>query len=699
MVPASVRLAVRRWMARRTVEHIQDVWPILPGSERPPESWAGWPDGKQFAFVLTHDVEGAFGLSKCRRLMELEQRLGFRSSFNFIPEGSYEVPSGLREELTDQGFEVGVHDLHHNGNLYSSRRRFLRDAERINHYLKEWGAVGFRSGFMFHNLEWAHELNVLYEASTFDTDPFEPQPDGLGTIFPLWVPHPGTGGGRGYVELPYTLAQDHTLFLLLSHREPDIWLRKLDWVAQHGGMALIDAHPDHMALNGNKDGVWEYPVALYTRLLDYVRTQYAGKYWHVTARELAQWYKGTLTAGEVKVRSAAPVRVESPVELSASRPLESKPARTTPARPGNGKPKIWIDLDNTPHVPFFEPIIEELEARGFPLLVTAREAFQVCELADAKGLRYIKVGRHHGKHLLAKGAGLIYRALQLAPLVMRERPAFGVSHGARSQILLAKWLRIPTLLLTDYEGSRFPAGMSPTYVMMPESVIDSATHVRSNHALRYHGIKEDAYAWKLKVDPAILAELDLGRSDLVVTVRPPATEAHYHNPESERLFEAFMERALHTPGVKIVLLPRNTRQLEAIRGRRPDWFRNGQVVVPGRALDGLNLIWHSDLVVSGGGTMNREAAALGVPVYSIFRGTIGGVDKHLSATGRLVLIQSAEDVANRIKLVKRAPRSVTETTSKRTLTEIVDKIQELAMDARDQAPGPADLHRPSTHER
>ncbi len=342
------------------------------------------------------------------------------------------------------------------------------------------------------------------------------------------------------------------------------------------------------------------------------------------------------------------------------------------------KPRIWIDLDNTPHVPFFEPIIEELKARGFPLLVTARDAFQVCDLADVKGLQYIRVGRHYGKNLLVKGAGLVYRALQLAPLVLRERPALGVSHGSRSQILLANLLGIPSLLLTDYEGSWFPVGMSPTYLLMPESVPDLAAHIRRCRGQKYHGIKEDVYAWKLRPDPAILKELGVGTADLLVTVRPPANEAHYHNPESDTLFAAFMQRALETSDVKVVLLPRNRRQLQAIRRRHAEWFADGKVVVPGRALDGLNLIWQSDLVVSGGGTMNREAAALGVPVYSIFRGTMGGVDKHLSASGRLVLIQSIQDVANRIKLVKRAPRSLTEATSKRTLMEIVDKIQELA---------------------
>lgn len=357
------------------------------------------------------------------------------------------------------------------------------------------------------------------------------------------------------------------------------------------------------------------------------------------------------------------------------------------------KPKIWIDLDNTPHVPFFEPILEELQARNYPVLVTARDAFQVCELADKKGLRYTRIGRHSGKNRLLKAAGLANRALQLAPVVRREKPALAVSHGARSQLLLGNLLRIPTLLLEDYEYCQFPPMMRPTWLMAPTVIPDAALIgaisrcagwepwrclCRYGRIRKYPGIKESVYAWKLVPDPGALKPLGFHGSDLLVTARPPATEAHYHNPESERLFEAFMNRACQTPQVKIVLLPRNKKQADQLRHQWPQWFEGGKTVIPTAALDGLNLIWHSDLVVSGGGTMNREAAALEVPVYSIFRGTIGAVDHHLQAEGRLVLIESIEDVRKRINLAKRARKPLAEVTSKRTLEKIVDTIEELA---------------------
>ena len=277
---------------------MSEVWPVLPGSERPPQGWSGWPEGKQFALVLTHDVEGQSGLDKCRQLAQLERQYGFCSAFNFIPEGQYRVPPELRAELRHTGFEIGVHDLHHDGKLYSSRSGFTSKAARINEYLKEWGAVGFRSGFMLHNLEWLGDLDALYDASTFDTDPFEPQPDSAGTIFPFWVPrasHNGTAnaersshnGGSGYVELPYTLPQDSTLFLILGEQQAEIWFRKLDWIAEHGGMALLNVHPDYLRFEGERTSSRTFPAEFYGQFLEYARRKYGGSFWQPLPREVA----------------------------------------------------------------------------------------------------------------------------------------------------------------------------------------------------------------------------------------------------------------------------------------------------------------------------------------------------------------------------------------------------------------------------
>ena len=230
------------------------------------------------------------GLAKCRQLMQLEQSLGFRSSFNFIPEGDeYRVSAGQREELVSHGFEVGVHDLRHDGKLYWRRKVFPENARSINGYLEDWGAQGFRSGFMLHELDWLHQLNIRYDSSTFDTDPFEPQPDGVDTIFPFWMPHPN---GGGYVEMPYTLPQDSTLFLVLQETSPEIWKRKLDWIAEKGGMALVNVHPDWVAFDQQENSGQEFPCAYYREFLEYARTRYGDHYWQPLPREVAEYVSG-----------------------------------------------------------------------------------------------------------------------------------------------------------------------------------------------------------------------------------------------------------------------------------------------------------------------------------------------------------------------------------------------------------------------
>ena len=298
-VPWFLRMALRRMRAKRILKTCADYWPIEESAARQPGEWPGWPDGKQFAFVLTHDVESQRGLDRVKQLAGLEMDLGFRSSYNFIPEGSYRVTASDREWLVERGFEVGVHDLNHDGKLYSSRADFVRKAERINRYLEDWKAEGFRSGFMLRNLEWIGDLNILYDSSTFDTDPFEPQPDGAGTIFPFWVTRSAatdsrpasTGYSRDdYVELPYTLPQDSTLFLVLRESTAEIWQKKLDWIAGHGGLALVNIHPDYIDFSENRDKKQAYPVSRVREFLEYVSGKYGGAFWNPCAKELASWY-------------------------------------------------------------------------------------------------------------------------------------------------------------------------------------------------------------------------------------------------------------------------------------------------------------------------------------------------------------------------------------------------------------------------
>ena len=298
VLPWRLVLALRRIRARRRRLAFADVWPIDEEAGKIPPGWPGWPDGKKFALVLTHDVEGSKGVSRVEQLRNLELKHGFRSCFNFVPEGEYRVSKDLREQLAQSGFEVGVHGLDHNGKLYSSKRKFLRDAAGIRSYMEQWNASGFRSPLMQHELGWLHMLGAQYDTSTFDTDPFEPQPDGVRTIFPFWVPTPK---GIGFVELPYSLVQDFTLLKVLREPNIDIWKRKLDWIADRGGMALLNTHPDYMYFDGEqlRD---EYPLSRYEDFLRYVREKYDGQYWAALPREVARHYSNSVPVASRNTR-------------------------------------------------------------------------------------------------------------------------------------------------------------------------------------------------------------------------------------------------------------------------------------------------------------------------------------------------------------------------------------------------------------
>lgn len=322
--PQELQLAVRRSLVKRSLRLAADPWFINPLASQVPDWWKGWPDDKQFAFVITHDVEGQKGLDRCRRLAEIEMRLGFRSSFNFVPEGAYQAPKSLLAFLTGCGFEVGVHDLRHNGNLYSSRKAYGRSAQRINQHLTEWGAVGFRSGFRLNNLVWLRDLNILYDSSTFDTDPCAPQPWGVNTIFPFWV---GRNDGSGYIELPYTLPQDSTLFILLRESSIDIWRQKLDWLAQHGGLALLNVHPDSMSLDGAGSSM-EYGLHLYEEFLEYVATRYQQDSWFALAKDVAAYVRSVNSCSLQPTRNptTSPRLFGAPTCHDGNRPSATTPS-------------------------------------------------------------------------------------------------------------------------------------------------------------------------------------------------------------------------------------------------------------------------------------------------------------------------------------------------------------------------------------
>ena len=280
---------IRRQIIRKKMKKCYENWPVDLNSAEKPENWEGWPNGKNFALVLTHDVELQKGHDVSERIAEVEEKYGLRASFNFVP-FRYDVSSKLRQKLTEKNFEIGVHGLYHDGWLFNDYKTFSKRADIINEFIKAWDAKGFRAPAMHRNLEWIRDLDIEYDASTFDTDPFEPMPEGMGTIFPFWVL--GEDEERDYVELPYTMAQDSTLFILMENEGVDIWKKKADWVAENGGMILMNTHPDYMCFEEKKCYCYEeYPIGYYEEILKYITEKYEGQYWNAIPSEMADFWK------------------------------------------------------------------------------------------------------------------------------------------------------------------------------------------------------------------------------------------------------------------------------------------------------------------------------------------------------------------------------------------------------------------------
>ncbi len=231
-----------------------------------------WPDEHRFSFVLTHDVERSDGQAYVRAVADLDESLGFRSSFNFVPEG-YPLDHDLLQELRTRGFEIGVHGLRHDGKLFRSHAGFTNRATRINHHLHELGAVGFRAPLMHRQPEWMQALEIEYDLSFFDTDPFEPMSGGTMTIWPFRL-------GR-FVELPYTLVQDYTLVTVLGETTPRLWQEKVDFIERYHGMALLNAHPDYLQNSATRE--------VYARFLQFMKER--GGYWHALPMDVARWWR------------------------------------------------------------------------------------------------------------------------------------------------------------------------------------------------------------------------------------------------------------------------------------------------------------------------------------------------------------------------------------------------------------------------
>ena len=350
------------------------------------------------------------------------------------------------------------------------------------------------------------------------------------------------------------------------------------------------------------------------------------------------------------------------------------------------KRSIWIDLDNSPHVPLFVPIVRHYREQGVHVTITARDHSQTIELLDLLGLAgtYSVIGSHYGKSKINKLRGLLVRAKQLVSHIKASKKdvAVAVSHGSRSMVLAARWLKVPVVTMYDYEftETRIFNRFSDKVLVpdrIPDEVLNEIGLPRSKRR-KYNGIKEELYVRNFRRDGGfrdrILRQYGVEDGDRVLAIlRPPATTANYHSEKSDVLLDNILHFLLNAAGVFTIVVPRTALQGAAIAesvATIPD--SHGRFVILDKAVDGLELAAACDLLISGGGTMNREAALLGVPVYSIFAGRQGALDRQMEAEGLITFIRDARDLS-KIRLERRSaqpPNTLTDRVESFVISEI-----------------------------
>jgi predicted glycosyltransferase len=338
--------------------------------------------------------------------------------------------------------------------------------------------------------------------------------------------------------------------------------------------------------------------------------------------------------------------------------------------------RLWIDLANSPHVPFFRALIDRFIAGGHEVEITARDFAETVPLAHAAGFEPHVVGAHAGRDVSKKAGNLVTRAWNLAAWARTRRFDLAISHNSYSQILAARAMRISCVTLMDYEHqpANHLAFRLASRIIVPVSF--PAARLRRYGAgvgkvRRYHGTKEDVYLADFQPDPSFVAELcELGVNpdNVLVLMRPAAHDALYHRFQNT-LFDDALAFLLKNENVRVILLPRNESQ-------RGEYSARERVIVPATPLHGPNLIAASDLVISAGGTINREAAALGVPAVSIYAGKWAAVDEQLVNEGRLRRISSNTDL-HRLSVEKKR------STNPRRSSAVIDEVLGFIFETKD----------------
>jgi hypothetical protein len=326
--------------------------------------------------------------------------------------------------------------------------------------------------------------------------------------------------------------------------------------------------------------------------------------------------------------------------------------------------RVWVDLTNSPHVLVMAPVIAILRERGHEVQVTARDFAQTLQLCDRFGIEHTAIGHHRGAGLLGKARGLAGRSARLVGWARGRRFDLALGHGSNDITVAAAVLRIPCSTTFDYEWATVQHTVNchlAQAVVVPDVIPPERLYRYGARGKlhRYPGLKEEYYLADFEPDTAVLDELGLDPAAPIAVVRTPPAVSLYHRFEND-LFRRVLERLR---GAQAVVLPRTPEQ-------RSELARAGGFIVPAQAIDAQSLIAYADLVVSAGGTMNREAVALGAPVFTVFEGRLGAVDERLIAEGRLRRLTRAQEV----ELVKRDQAATAADRIRRDPARLVDLL-------------------------
>jgi len=319
------------------------------------------------------------------------------------------------------------------------------------------------------------------------------------------------------------------------------------------------------------------------------------------------------------------------------------------------KDTIWVDLDNSPHVPLFIPIINELKLRNYHVIITARDFAQTYQLLKKTDLSYKIIGKHYGKSKIAKLWGTFFRCLQLIRYIRKNKKniLLSLSHGSRSQVIASRLLSIPSYCGMDYEHteshifSKFSFKIWIPTFLSAQAIKDIG--IDEKKVIRYPGYKEEFYIKDFVPNLDFKKLNSIPENKILVVLRPPASQANYHNEASEKILDHLVNKLIASENTYTLFLPRTSDQRIKFASLNSSHF-----VVLKDVLDGLNLAFYSDLLISGGGTMNREAALLGTPVYSIFSGELGDLDADMEKKGMITFLRSIEDVDSIVKIVPKS---------------------------------------------